>query len=266
LSAPGREPRLPPVETAVAEKTRPHASCGDGSISTPARALHHLPSYFRFVGVAALGLGLDLWSKHQVFQTLGQGHTPVVVIPHVLELQTMLNKGALFGIGAGQTTLFLIASACALLLVFWMFAQTSARSWALQIALGGILAGALGNMYDRSFVKLPEESWRGVYMQKVGQDARGVVLKVYPARAGEHEIIVPSGEVPREVGFVRDFIKIPTTLPQWGWIPARLSGKELWPWVFNVADMLLVGGVAILAVHLWRERRALPKRARNTVD
>lgn len=216
--------------------------------------------------MAVLGLALDLWSKYQVFQTLGQGHRPVVVIPHVLELQTMLNKGALFGIGAGQTTLFLIASACALLLVFWMFSQTSARNWALQIALGGILAGALGNMYDRSFVKLPEEAWRGVYMQKVGQDARGVVLKVYPARADEREIIVPPQDVPREVGFVRDFIKFPTTLPQWSWIPEQVRGKELWPWVFNVADALLVCGVVILGVHLWRDRRRLPKRVRITAD
>ncbi|MGE0481700.1 MAG: hypothetical protein AB7Q17_14635, partial [Phycisphaerae bacterium] len=43
-----------------------------------------------------------------------------------------------------------------------------------------------------------------------------------------------------------DFIKIDTTV----------YGRELWPWVFNVADMLLVGGVAILAIQLLRERSA----------
>jgi lipoprotein signal peptidase len=56
------------------------------------------------------------------------------------------------------------------------------------------------------------------------------------------------------VGFVRDFIKIPT---HW------LGGRELWPWVFNVADMLLVGGVAILSLHLLSERRAGTLRPRD---
>ena len=46
---------------------------------------------------------------------------------------------------------------------------------------------------------------------------------------------------------MRDFIKIPT---RW------LGGHDLWPWIFNVADMLLVGGVAILAVRLLRDRKA----------
>jgi lipoprotein signal peptidase len=232
-------------------------------------AVRHLPSYARFLSVAALGLALDLWSKHWAFQTMGQGSKPRVVIPHVLEFQTMLNSGALFGIGGGQTLLFIVASVCALLLVFWMFAQTSARRWALQIALGGILAGALGNMYDRVCVRLLENRWPiggGVYMVRTGQDERGVVVQVYPPRASARTFPVPVSEMPREVGFVRDFIKIPTTLPRWSWIPPKVRGKELWPWVFNVADMLLVGGVGILAIHLWRDRKHPRHTKRNTVD
>jgi signal peptidase II len=222
-------------------------------------AFRDAPSWCRFVAIATLGLALDLWSKQWAFQSLGQGRKPVVIVPHVLEFQTMLNKGALFGLGAGRTMLFLIASAAALLLVLWMFAQTSPRRRVLQIALGAILAGALGNMYDRVFVRLLEEHWprsgHAVYMQKVGEDDRGVLIQVYPPREDEREFVIPRDKLPREVGFVRDFIKIPTTLPQWSWIPAKLQGQELWPWVFNVADMLLVGGVAILAVYLWRDRK-----------
>jgi len=48
---------------------------------------------------------------------------------------------------------------------------------------------------------------------------------------------------------VRDFIKISQ---KW------FGGRDLWPWVFNVADMLLVGGVAVLAVRLLFERRSGP--------
>ena len=226
-----------------------------------AHALTHLPSYLRFLSVAVLGLALDLWSKHWAFHTLGQRHESRVIIPHVLEFQTMLNSGALFGIGGGQTLLFLLASVCALLLVFWMFAQSSPRRWALQLALGGILAGALGNMYDRVLVRLLEKPWplggRAVYMVRVGHNAQGVSIQAYPPTEASRTFTVPPGEMPREIGFVRDFIKIPT---RW------FGGREVWPWVFNFADVLLVGGVAVLALHLWRDRKHGRRRERNAVD
>ncbi|MFQ5805426.1 MAG: signal peptidase II [Phycisphaerae bacterium] len=247
-----------------------------------ATALRHFASYVRFVGIAVCGLALDLWSKHWAFHTLGQGHKPWVIIPHVLEFRTMLNSGALFGIGGGQTLLFLVASACALLLVFWMFSQTSRRRWALQIALGAILAGALGNMYDRVMVRLVDHAFpRGhhtLYTVRVGQDEHGIILAEYPphddgAQYRMRTTANPEGgaivrqyprgavfrleRVPEEAGFVRDFIKIPT---RW------LGGREVWPWVFNVADMLLVGGVALLAIQLWRDRKRLPEVRRIPVD
>lgn len=218
----------------------------------------------RFWLMAAGGLALDLWSKDWAFHTLRQGGRRVL-IPRVLELQTMLNDGALFGIGSGQTTLFLIASALALALVLWMFAQSTVRQRLLHIALGGILAGALGNMYDRTFVELLP--WRPPaaaprYFVK-SADAGQVVLREYPPRAdGEtwQEPAFVAAELPPAVGHVRDFIKIPTTLPQWNWIPAKVRGKELWPWVFNVADMLLVGGVGALALRLWFDRGSHTRR------
>ena len=255
-------------------------------------ALRHGPSYVRFLSVAVLGLGLDLWSKHWAFHTLGQGNTPRVVIPHVLEFQTMLNPGALFGIGGGQTVLFLIASALALLLVFWMFSQTSARRWALHFALGGILAGALGNMYDRATVKLIDQWFphggRHVYTQLTRTDETGSLLEEYPPHGGGAQFqmlpaaddgtvmirpLPPGGRImrlesaPAEVGFVRDFIKIPTRLPKG--LSRRFFDRpdqDLWPWVFNVADMLLVGGVGLLAIHLWRDRKHPHDAERKNVD
>lgn len=254
-------------------------------------ALRHLASYLRFVAVAAIGLAVDLGSKDWAFLTLRQNNPPRVIIPHVLEFQTMLNPGALFGIGGGQTLLFLVASACALLLVFWMFSQTSPRRWALQIALGAILAGALGNMYDRVTVRLMDQPLvlgaHAIYAVRTGEDEHGVILEEYPPREGtakfrlrvepgmEGAVTIrqhPRGaifrlkEMPGETGFVRDFLKIPTTLPNWGWIPANVRGKELWPWVFNVADMMLVGGVAVLAVYLWRDRRRPRSGGQMVVD
>ncbi len=200
--------------------------------------------------VAVGGLTLDLWSKDWAFRTLDY-HTTRVLIPHVLEFQTVLNPGALFGLGRGMTSVFLVASAFALALVFWMFLQSSRDRWLFHIALGGIFAGALGNFYDRVNVRLVRWPVEGrVYRLYTAEPLEGGQLSLleYPPRgeatrtrrlwADQAQLVGPP------VGHVRDFIKIPTTI--WG--------RELWPWVFNVADMLLVGGVSILALTLWTER------------
>lgn len=251
-----------PLNDAVAAPDA--VSAGGGSLSgnstdsTTADAAHSLGGAMRDVGswlrfglVAVLGLALDLWSKYWAFGEMRQGERRIL-IPDVLEFQTTLNPGALFGIGRGQTSVFLIASVIALGLVGWMFAQTSRRNRLLQIALGGILAGALGNMYDRMYVRLADKfvvrNAVAVHMVNTGRsDDGGWIMQEYPPRDGGVRQIWR--DEPNEVGFVRDFIKISQ---RW------FGGTEVWPWVFNVADMLLVGGVGILAIHL-----LMPQRARR---
>lgn len=206
-------------------------------------------SYARFLVIAVCGLALDLWSKHWAFASLGLGGRRIV-LPHVLEFETVLNPGALFGLGGGQTMVFLVASLFALGLVYWMFIQSSSRRWLLHIALGGILAGALGNMIDRMTVQLTATRINGVYWEVVAEENGWHVLREYGALESPRTLRV--NERPDRVGYVRDFIKIPTKW--WG-------DRELWPWVFNVADMLLVGGVCILALFLVFEPRPAPERA-----
>jgi signal peptidase II len=215
--------------------------------------------------VAILGLVLDLWSKQWAFAAMGQGGRRSL-IPRVLEFQTMLNPGALFGIGKGQTLFFIVASLLALALVLWMFAQNPPQRRFLQIALGGILAGALGNMYDRINVRLILQSGspaRGgpttaLYFQQIDDDGTTMTIQEFPlsAQSVPRQLTgTARAKAMRPHGYVRDFIKINTTAPDWNWIPQRWRGKELWPWVFNVADTLLVVGVSILAIHLWTERK-----------
>jgi lipoprotein signal peptidase len=181
----------------------------------------------------------------------------------VLEFQTMRTMGRCWD-RRGQTTLFLLASAVALVLVFVMFAQSPARSWVLQIALAAILAGALGNMYDRLYVRLvPWRDARGIerwYVKSDSPEGGAVRLVEYPAAPGDVGIPLPPAALealPREVGYVRDFIKIPTKM---------FGDRDLWPWVFNVADMLLVGGVGVLALRLWREPSARGRDSKGRVD
>ncbi len=48
-----------------------------------------------------------------------------------------------------------------------------------------------------------------------------------------------------QVGVVRDFLKF----------EPRMFGRDVWPWVFNIADSLLTVGVVILLLHLWVDQR-----------
>ncbi len=109
-----------------------------------------------FSCIALGGLAFDLVTKAMVFARIGPPHPhPRVVplIPRVLELQTSQNTGALWGLGAGLPGSSLIFAGlsviAALIICYWLFFLGAASSRVLTVALGLIMAGALGNCYDR---------------------------------------------------------------------------------------------------------------------
>src|SRR5262249_53217084 len=61
-----------------------------------------------------------------------------------------VNKGALWGLGAGMNTFFAaISLAAAVAIIVWSCRPRAAREGFLCVSLGLILAGTLGNFYDR---------------------------------------------------------------------------------------------------------------------
>jgi signal peptidase II len=107
-----------------------------------------------FSAIALGGLALDLVTKSIVFAWIGPPRSRVVpLIPRVLELQTTQNTGALWGLGAGLPGSSLIFAGlsvvAALIICYWLFFLGAASNLVLTIALGLIMAGALGNCYDR---------------------------------------------------------------------------------------------------------------------
>jgi lipoprotein signal peptidase len=59
---------------------------------------------------------------------------------------------------------------------------------------------------------------------------------------------------------VRDFIHpLPGVMYPFAW-PASFAGKEVWPYVSNVADALLIVGVVMLA---WRALKTPPPATRR---
>jgi signal peptidase II len=176
-----------------------------------------------------LGIASDLWTKSVAFERIAEDpvviyredvlavgparigsliprHDPVVVVPGVLELTLVLNPGAVFGVGAGQRWFFVLFTLGAGAFAMWLFCTwTRPRDWLAHTSLGLVLAGGIGNLYDRL-----------------------------------------------QYACVRDFlhplagVELPFGLAWPG------GEREVWPWVSNVADALLLIGIVVLLVKLWR--------------
>lgn len=149
--------------------------------------------------------------------TLLPPHQPVMVVPYMLEFQLVLNPGAVFGIGPGQRWLFVGFTAIAAAFGLGVFARwTTAKQHGLHAAIGLVLAGGLGNLYDR------------------------IVF-----------------------GVVRDFLHpLPNVHMPFG-LAWPGGATEVWPWVSNVADALLLAGIAILLIGLWRTGATEDRRSRD---
>jgi len=184
--------------------------------SRPPAAGRCVAAWVLFLSVFVAGLTGDLITKSIVFDWLTR-QVPTTgtrqIIPGVLSFTLSTNPGVVFGMDWIPDPVVVGATVAALGLVVYFFAASGVKARATHVALGMILAGAIGNLYDRLFttVQLPNR----------------------PA---------PS------VRQVRDFIDF-----------SQLHiGPVNYPWVFNVADVLLVVGVGILLIVSliqWRRER-----------
>ena len=105
-----------------------------------------------FLAIAALGAAADLLSKDAVFEWRGRpGERPVYWLwENYAGIQTAVNTGALFGMGAGMGRVFAALSFVAAAgIAVWLFGYRAARSWWLTVAAALILGGIAGNLYDR---------------------------------------------------------------------------------------------------------------------
>jgi hypothetical protein len=73
----------------------------------------------------------------------------------------------------------------------------------------------------------------------------------YPDGTNPQTVPKSAGRHVRPTPVVRDFIKV----------DVKVGSFELWRWVFNVADSLLVVGVGLLLINFWTEQRKTGKRA-----
>jgi signal peptidase II len=125
--------------------------------------------YVVYFAIALAGCAADLATKQAVFAWRGLPgrNPPWWLVEGRLGIQTSVNPGALFGMGAGWWWLFAGFSVVALVGIFtWLFVYRAAFDRWLTVALAGVTAGILGNLYDRlglwNSQGLPPELQHGV--------------------------------------------------------------------------------------------------------
>jgi signal peptidase II len=118
-----------------------------GSSTKPSTCI---AAVLRLLVTLALGLTLDQATKIIAFRKLVDWPTGYPFISGWLDFMAVENHGAVFGIGQGQRLLFIAVSIGAIGFIFYLFYQSKSNQWLYQIVLGMLLAGVLGNLYDRA--------------------------------------------------------------------------------------------------------------------
>jgi signal peptidase II len=118
---------------------------------------------FLFWGAALVILVLDLWTKTLVFERLGvdparyQTITEFVhsgprakqdVLGDKVRFVATLNPGMMWGAFDSHPGLLKVVRPLAVLVIFLLLSSIPATQWTARLALGGILGGALGNIWD----------------------------------------------------------------------------------------------------------------------
>jgi lipoprotein signal peptidase len=116
-----------------------------------------------FWGAALAILLLDLWTKTLVFEQLGvdpssyqsieefQHSGPRVkqdVLGDKVRFVATLNPGMMWGAFDSHPALLKVVRPLAVLVIFMLLSSIPAAQWSARLALGGILGGALGNIWD----------------------------------------------------------------------------------------------------------------------
>lgn len=158
-----------------------------------------LPTSIAAIVVVALDLGSKAWAVAQLL-----GRPPIVVIPTWLRFELAVNPGVAFGVLGTTGVVPTLLALFVVLYLLWLATHPVAQSRVPAVAVGLMLGGALGNLYDRLFRQVDDPSLWGFGHK------RGVI----------------------------DFIAV-----------------HRWP-AFNLADVALVLGAAVLIASLARGRLA----------
>ena len=103
-----------------------------------------------FATITPSVLVLDLISKSWALDTLGGG-SRLEIFGGFVPLTLAYNRGAAFGISLGDDSrwFFIPITILALILLLVLLKQAARRDWLRLVSISMVVAGALGNLYDR---------------------------------------------------------------------------------------------------------------------
>ena len=169
------------------------AANGESSFRSPA-------ALARLIVPALIGLALDLATKVWAFNALAynlvtysdgsqqvQSHT-YHFVPGWLHFHVTGNHGAVFGMGQGNRWWFVGVSLLAIGFLFYLFGTSRRGQRVYQVIIGMLLAGVLGNLYDRivfGYVRdmiymLPGRSWPAWMADRLPADWEWTRGPVFP--------------------------------------------------------------------------------------
>lgn len=105
-----------------------------------------------FVIPAVCGVITDILSKWFVFSQV-RAYETITLIPGLLNIVRSENKGIVFGILPGKTNAFIVLSVIAIIAIVCIYLWSDRSFTKSNIALGMILAGAAGNLWDRIWLR-----------------------------------------------------------------------------------------------------------------
>ena len=114
-----------------------------------------------FVGAAVTGAATDLATKAIFFDpnvAESGSHSQYTVVNDFFYITSAGNTGGVFGMLSGSTWTLVAMAALALFAVVLMLSKIDGRQVWMHVALGLVLGGAIGNLYDRVFYRMPNGS------------------------------------------------------------------------------------------------------------
>ncbi len=196
------------------QMSSPENQAAQAAVNTSPRSYRSPRAWFVLLAILAVGLSADLGSKSFAFRGLevnsdfaASPETAFEILPWgLLNNQLVVNQGAVFGLGADQRFFFIVFTIAALTVGLYVFGTMTRRSDTMaHVAIGLVLAGGIGNLYDRIAFAVVRD-----------------FLHMLPGRRLPYDWTWPGGS------------------------------PEMFPWVFNVADMMLLCGMVLLMLHMSR--------------
>jgi signal peptidase II len=94
---------------------------------------------------------LDYWTKNLIRQSLdlGESWMPLEWLAPFARIVHWRNSGAAFGMFQNGGLIFTILAIIVSIFIIFYFPQVPRKEWALRLAMGMQLGGALGNLLDR---------------------------------------------------------------------------------------------------------------------